>query len=631
MLRKIPTSHLSHGLQFTSLTTWFTSLQRNALPATPIILPGSNRQLHTTAPISALGVVDLLHDEVAIALPAGSSRRFWEVVEFRPDATALETWKTPEVLGLHPRDVHLFTSDTGMGHRAMIAPRSGAILFRTEAAKAVVYADKAVLFPARRLQDTVRVAQAIKSALAQRSALPFELKVLESLLSETAQTFDKKTKRLGMVAETVMEDINRNFHASAAELQRSLPIARKLTEVQHDVKETLDAIGDVANYDDQLQALCLTERAKAIAAVTQKGAQASTAAATAAAAASSETPKGQSDTPKTSDTSTTSHFDEETLHRRPHYRTSSSATTSPSSTLESHFSGADDDGNNSGGSTRSMSTNATSFEAGSYFASEQQNRENSSNTNGHRGVNPTSASSPAWGSPLLSHSSGVAPPVVALRSPHMRMASRILEAYEFRMMGTHGALNEMLENMEQTRTVWHMQLDHQRNRVLRINLLISIASFCGLMSTIPAAYFGMNLDSGLEDLPGLFWPVVQGSIATGLFCGSLVYLYYKFGPKRRYAARLRDMRSLRDLLSYHMDDLDAIIDAVRVKGSLTKREFTDVVTAAVRGKPMSNEEVALLFRVFDANKDAVLELSELMKLEELHDTLWEDQLAHHTS
>lgn len=30
--------------------------------------------------------------------------------------------------------------------------------------------------------------------------------------------------------------------------------------------------------------------------------------------------------------------------------------------------------------------------------------------------------------------------------------------------------------MEQTRTVWHMQLDHQRNRVLRINLLISIMS-----------------------------------------------------------------------------------------------------------------------------------------------------------
>jgi hypothetical protein len=35
-----------------------------------------------------------------------------------------------------------------------------------------------------------------------------------------------------------------------------------------------------------------------------------------------------------------------------------------------------------------------------------------------------------------------------------------------------GALKEVLENMDQTRTVWHMQLDHQRNRVLRLSLII---------------------------------------------------------------------------------------------------------------------------------------------------------------
>ena len=201
-----------------------------------------------------LGVVEHLHDEIASTLPAGSSKRsFWEVVEFRPDATALETWKTPEVLGLHPRDVSIFTSDSGFAHRALLAPRSGALLYRTEIAKAVIYSDKAVLFPAKRVGDTIRVAQSIKSALHQRSALPFELKVLEALLSDTAQAFDKKTKRFNMVAETIMDDINNNFSASAAELSRIIPIARKLTELQHDLKETLDAIADVVNYDDQLQ------------------------------------------------------------------------------------------------------------------------------------------------------------------------------------------------------------------------------------------------------------------------------------------------------------------------------------------------------------------------------------------
>ena len=79
-----------------------------------------------------------------------------------------------------------------------------------------------------------------------------------------------------------------------------------------------------------------------------------------------------------------------------------------------------------------------------------------------------------------------------------------------------------------------------------------------------------------------------------------------------------------------MDDLDAIVDAVKAKGRLTKAEFGPVVRAAVKGRPMSGDEVNLLFRVFDQNKNAVLELSELVRLEELQDQL-QDQMEHHTS
>lgn len=85
-----------------------------------------------------------------------------------------------------------------------------------------------------------------------------------------------------------------------------------------------------------------------------------------------------------------------------------------------------------------------------------------------------------------------------------------------------------------------------------------------------------------------------------------------------------------DLLYYHMDDMDAIIDAVKARGSLTRSEFDRVVLAAVKGRPMSPEEISLLFRVFDQNKDAVLELSELVRMEELQDQL-QDQLSYHTS
>ena len=56
----------------------------------------------------------------------------------------------------------------------------------------------------------------------------------------------------------------------------------------------------------------------------------------------------------------------------------------------------------------------------------------------------------------------------------------------------------MVENMDSTRDVWAMQLDTIRNRIIRVELLVAVASFSLMMSTVPASFFGMNLTSGLE-------------------------------------------------------------------------------------------------------------------------------------
>ena len=59
----------------------------------------------------------------------------------------------------------------------------------------------------------------------------------------------------------------------------------------------------------------------------------------------------------------------------------------------------------------------------------------------------------------------------------------------------------MVENMDSTRDVWAMQLDTIRNRIIRVELLVAVASFSLMMSTVPASFFGMNLTSGLEVMP----------------------------------------------------------------------------------------------------------------------------------
>lgn len=488
----------------------FLSYESNDCMSNAGISPRNIRTVHYTPRTQGhIGVVDKLKNESSIRLPAsGVSRTLLEILEFRPDGTVLETWKTPDILQLHPRDASLFTHDAGFGQRAFITPRLTSILFRTETCKAIIYKDKAILFPALRVRDTIRIAQHLKNAISSPSPLPFEMRCLESLLSETARSFEAKCKRLGMVAQTVLDDINASFHNSAGELQRLIPITRKLTEMQHDVKETLEAVKTILDDDQTLKEICLTENWKKPKQINADAADAT--ATTAAAVARKE---------------------------QPH----------PLRSLDPH-------------------------------------------------------------------------------TAEMRMGSSVLESYEFSMESTSGQLEELLENIEQTKTVWHMQLDHQRNRVLRVNLLLSMIAIGGVSAQLPAAFFGMNLESGWEGVPGLFPVVVQYSLFFGIATAASFYMYYKYGPKRRHSARLRDMRSLRDLLMFHLDDLDAILEAVKEKTQegrllLDRKEFAEVVQSAVRGRPMSSDEVKLLHRVFDKNSDGFVEVTELVRLEEHLDDL----------
>ncbi|WIA35450.1 hypothetical protein OEZ86_003889 [Tetradesmus obliquus] len=96
----------------------------------------------------------------------------FQVIEFYASGAAMEEYKprTPQELGLHPRDVTLFApiSRLAAPQRATIAVHDGKILVKTEIVKAIITADKAVLIKGRRQQDTQKLSQAILMANAQR-------------------------------------------------------------------------------------------------------------------------------------------------------------------------------------------------------------------------------------------------------------------------------------------------------------------------------------------------------------------------------------------------------------------------------------------------------------------------------
>lgn len=409
------------------------------------------------------------------SLLKSSEKMKWEVVEFHPDQTIIETTRTPEQLELQPRDISIFaTNRLGVtAQRATISPRNKAVLFRTETAKAIIFKDRAVLFHSRRLKDTVHIAQTISATIAAESSAPFEFRVLEALLAETAHHFESKSRRLSFLAESIVTEVSHSLRASTGEIQRLLPIQRALTEMQHDVKEAREAIAEVADNNAILAAVCLTEGATAL------------------------------------DWSTTSH---KPLH---------------------------------------------------------------------------------------------------MQTAHMRIAAALLESYERQVQSVEGALKEMVENMDSTRDVWAMQLDTIRNRIIRVELLVAVASFSLMMSTVPASFFGMNLTSGLEDAASTFWPVVYTSLATSAATFVVVYGYWRWWPNRRHKRRVKDMAAMRDLLVHHVDDLDDIMDKLQHGTYIGKKEFQKLVMSAV--DDITADEADLLYRVFDTNRDGFLEMTELVK------------------
>lgn len=78
----------------------------------------------------------------------------------------------------------------------------------------------------RKERDTLRLAQSVVNNASEVGPLPFELRVLEALLDETARQFERRQRRLELLALSIEEDIQKTLRQDAADLQRLLPIQR---------------------------------------------------------------------------------------------------------------------------------------------------------------------------------------------------------------------------------------------------------------------------------------------------------------------------------------------------------------------------------------------------------------------
>lgn len=118
----------------------------------------------------------------------------------------------------------------------------------------------------------------------------------------------------------------------------------------------------------------------------------------------------------------------------------------------------------------------------------------------------------------------------------------LLESFGMQLEDLSDRIQKLHESVVTHSKMEQLMLTSERNRIMRLELGMGTSSLA--VSTVIAGFFGMNLCSGLEEVPGLFWWVMSGSTVF-----SLAFFRVLIGGVRRYhhlqRKHLFEVRSLR--------------------------------------------------------------------------------------
>lgn len=166
-------------------------------------------------------------------------------------------------------------------------------------------------------------------------------------------------------------------------------------------------------------------------------------------------------------------------------------------------------------------------------------------------------------------------------------------------------INYLLSRLQSKQEFVALALAGYRNRLVRMNVNISIIGLSTGIVTAVAGFFGMNLVSGLEDSPPyLFWAVTGMSSTTSLFVAAMYFNFMSGASmQKRAEQKLAEIETLNSALS-DMCALDYTIKRM-VQGQLrmTKEEFRSRLIEARQTQTATDAEVDLLFEILDTHKD----------------------------
>ena len=205
------------------------------------------------------------------------------------------------------------------------------------------------------------------------------------------------------------------------------------------------------------------------------------------------------------------------------------------------------------------------------------------------------------------------------KDKNMNNVLQLLTSHAGRSRAMGGRVLELKNALQATREVWELQLDVDRNRVVRLNLRATILGMSCAAASLPAAAMGMNVPHGLEDsaigLTGAFSAIsfAMGAIGVGLWGAFTRQSRSTFIPSLfgggKHEKNVRELRALRYVL-VNLDNLDDVLrDDITKQKQLENHPITDrervrkEIQPVGSGEAADAESVDLVFEVFDKNRD----------------------------
>ena len=130
----------------------------------------------------------------------------------------------------------------------------------------------------------------------------------------------------------------------------------------------------------------------------------------------------------------------------------------------------------------------------------------------------------------------------------VELVETLLDVYDARFNSLCDQIEQLASTIENTQDVLELTLDNERNRIARLELLLSMVGISfGACSAI-SGFFGMNVINGVENVAGIFLFISGTSI---LLTGSLfVTCWRQFRSiSRRQRDRLMDVEALKNVLA----------------------------------------------------------------------------------